>query len=541
MLLNHRTVSLKWFLVLMLPCAGLVACHKKNDLPIPVQKSSKPSEASVPQPETGSDSSEISNPDIASAVPNSASGQTVSLSFTSHPVTQAWIGRTYSYRPSIAHSGAYKRVLVKGPDSMRVNSDGLDWMPTQVGNYSVILTALLEKSTSNEKPRQAKQEFSITVNRVLELALKPISTQVNKGDTVSFDFRASTCPVWAANEVKARIDFDGDGKWDTTFKPWDKNQIIRKVYEVAGNYSPKFSAQYKDQEIQNLSATVSVVSAVNAIFTLRPDTVEPGGPVTVDASGSEGDGRLIYSLDLDGDGTQDWTDSTSGKCVVPAPKSGMYQAGLSVRNPMGQEGHATQALHVNAKVKLEVKVKNPKENMATDVEFRVHAMDADDSLVKSRINYTGDSLAWVSRSTPPDSVLNAKNWLLRFRHAYGKVGKYTATICVSSSDGRETCNKNSIEIFNAMPICIPGPDLHATLGQPISIEGSGVDPDGKIVKWEWDLNGDGKFDLASASSSKFQYTFSKLGIFPMVLRVTSEDGKQATATRKVEVRKKWKA
>jgi hypothetical protein len=114
-------------------------------------------------------------------------------------------------------------------------------------------------------------------------------------------------------------------------------------------------------------------------------------------------------------------------------------------------------------------------------------------------------------------------------------------VCIASRDGRETCRKIPIEIFNAPPICKPGPDLHATLGVPISIEGSGTDPDGKIVKWEWDLNGDGKFDLASETSGKFQYTFAKLGTFPMVLRVTSEDGKQATASRKVEVRKKWKA
>jgi hypothetical protein len=79
------------------------------------------------------------------------------------------------------------------------------------------------------------------------------------------------------------------------------------------------------------------------------------------------------------------------------------------------------------------------------------------------------------------------------------------------------------------------------VGKPLQIDGAGTDPDGKIVKWEWDLNGDGKYDLASAENGRFQYTFSKVGTFNMVLRVTTADGMTAQGSRKVEVRKKWKS
>ncbi|MEO6097469.1 MAG: PKD domain-containing protein, partial [Fibrobacteria bacterium] len=271
-----------------------------------------------------------------------------------------------------------------------------------------------------------------------------------------------------------------------------------------------------------------------------PDTVEPGGAVAIDASASMGDGALAYSLDLNGDGKPDWIDSTTAKASLKAPGSGVYTAILSVRNSMGQEGKATATLRVNARPRLELRVKNPKENMAAMVEFKARAKDADDSLSLVRFNFTGEASAWETRVGPADSVASPGEWWLRFKHAYGKPGNHTAVFCVSSRDGREACQKAKVEVFNAPPVCLPGADLKATLGKPLEIDGGGADPDGKIVKWEWDLDGDGKFDLVSAADGKFQYTFSKVGIFPLTLRVTSADGVTAQGARKVEVRKKWK-
>jgi hypothetical protein len=206
---------------------------------------------------------------------------------------------------------------------------------------------------------------------------------------------------------------------------------------------------------------------------------------------------------------------------------------------MGQEGKTSAALRVNARPKLEWRVRNPKENMAAGVDFKIHAKDADDSIRGLRVNFTGDPEDWKSFAEA-DSQAAGREWWKRFKHAYGKVGKYSATACVAAADGRDVCQDLKVEIFNAPPVCVPGPEVHATLGVPLEIDGSGNDPDGKIVKWEWDLNGDGKYDLASTENGRFQYTFSKVGTFNLVLRVTTADGMAAQGTRKVEVRKKWK-
>jgi hypothetical protein len=177
--------------------------------------------------------------------------------------------------------------------------------------------------------------------------------------------------------------------------------------------------------------------------------------------------------------------------------------------------------------------------MAASVDFKIRARDADDSLRAVRFTFTGSDQDWETRSAP-DSLSEDHAWNLRLRHTYGKVGTYKPKACAASADGREVCQELRIEIFNAPPECRPGGDLRATLGQPLAIDGTGVDPDGKIVKWEWDLDGDGKYELVSTENGKFQYTFSKEGTFALVLRVTTADGMTATGKRKVEVRKKWK-
>ncbi len=536
---NPVAVRFKSRACLVFSIACLLACQKKQS-DSPSVPAHGPIADSVPANGAGKtaatpDSTATDSGPAASPAPV-APGK---LEFVSHPPLKAYPGKAYAYRPALSRPGAFQLKVTQGPDSsFRTDKGQVTWLPLKEGRYPIVLEAALAAGTGNEN--KARQSFTLNVEKVLTLVLKPFPAQVGKGDSVTFDLRGSVFPAWAAAALTVRFDYDGDGKWDTEVLPLAANLAHRHAYASIGKYAPKVEARYKDLETRAAEGTLAVVSAVTAALKISPDTVEPGGTITVDASASKGDGRLVYALDADGDGKPDWTDSSGGKGTLKAPGSGKYLALLTVRNAMGQEGKASAPLCVNAMPKLEFKVRNPRENMAALVELKARAKDADDSLAQVRVNYTGERDDWEVRKAPPDSVVNAHEWWLRFKHAYKKVGKYSPAVCVSAKDSRETCQKLAVEIFNAPPVCQPGPDLRATLGKPLEIDGTGVDPDGKIVKWEWDLDGDGKYDLVSSANGKFQYTFSKLGIFPLVLRVTTADGATATGSRKVEVRKKWK-
>ncbi|HLP40279.1 MAG TPA: PKD domain-containing protein, partial [Fibrobacteria bacterium] len=173
------------------------------------------------------------------------------------------------------------------------------------------------------------------------------------------------------------------------------------------------------------------------------------------------------------------------------------------------------------------------------VEVLLEAIDPDDSLRVLRVNFLGGAGDWL-RAETPDTAKGPGKWWKLWRHAYGRPGAFAIEGCVSAADGRETCQKARIEIFNAPPVCEPAADVKATLGLPTEIEGKGRDPDGSIVKWEWDLDGDGRFDVASRKDGKVKYTFARAGLYSLTFRVTTADGSTATAVRKVDVRKKWK-
>ncbi|MDB5106141.1 MAG: hypothetical protein JWP91_3830 [Fibrobacteres bacterium] len=540
---NPPAVSLKSRACLALCIASLLACQKKND-PVPPANAGGPAlerPPSIPTADSG-EGADLSGTDSANgSVSTEPATGPEKAEFASRPVIKAYPGRAWQYRPVLSRPGPFTLRIVQAADSaMRTDRGAVTWTPSKEGAYPIDLEAVIHGSRGEASLIRLRQKFTLTVGKVLALALKPLPAQVNKGDTVLFDLGGSSFPAWAAPSLTVRFDYQGDGTWDTDALPLASNLHHRHAFDGVGRFAPKVEARYGDSETRTAEGKVAVVSAVIAVLRISPDTVEPGGMVSIDASESKADGGLAFSLDLDGDGKPEWRDSSSMKAVLKAPASGVYQASLTARNPMGQTGKATAVLRVNSRPRLDIKVKNPKENMTAAVEFKARAKDADDSLAKVRCNFTGESNAWETRSIPADSVAGPGEWWLRMKHVYGKPGKYTAAVCVASMDGREACQQAKIEIFNAPPVCQPGPDLKATLGKPLVIEGTGVDPDGRIVKWEWDLDGDGKFDLVSAENGRFQYTFSKEGVFPMQLRVTTADGVSAMGTRKVEVRKKWK-
>jgi len=70
-------------------------------------------------------------------------------------------------------------------------------------------------------------------------------------------------------------------------------------------------------------------------------------------------------------------------------------------------------------------------------------------------------------------------------------------------------------------------------GEPVTFDASAsFDPDGQIVKYEWDFDGDGVTD---AEGVRVTFTFDEPGDYPVTLTVTDNDGLTGTKTRTVPV------
>ncbi len=71
------------------------------------------------------------------------------------------------------------------------------------------------------------------------------------------------------------------------------------------------------------------------------------------------------------------------------------------------------------------------------------------------------------------------------------------------------------------------------MNQAVTLTDTSTDPDGTIAARAWDLDDDGQYDDAGGASAT--RTFSAAGTFTVRLRVTDDDGAQATTSRQITV------
>jgi hypothetical protein len=88
---------------------------------------------------------------------------------------------------------------------------------------------------------------------------------------------------------------------------------------------------------------------------------------------------------------------------------------------------------------------------------------------------------------------------------------------------------------NPPPVAsISGPDT-ATTGQQVTFDASGSTDDGSIVAHDWDLDGNGTFETATAGVAQAAATFAAPGVYAVTVRVTDNTVLSGTATKTVTV------
>ena len=74
--------------------------------------------------------------------------------------------------------------------------------------------------------------------------------------------------------------------------------------------------------------------------------------------------------------------------------------------------------------------------------------------------------------------------------------------------------------------------------EKVKFTGNGEDSDGIIAKYEWDFDGDGKYDWGNTTTGEIKYKYKKPGTYTALLRVTDNDGATANDTITIVVEEK---
>jgi len=302
------------------------------------------------------------------------------------------------------------------------------------------------------------------------------------------------------------------------------------AYSRSGRYEVTLAATDDQGETSVRAEWIEVANRPPvARFLAPPGIPNPGQEVVLDAASSfDQDGGVVsYAWDFDGDGTIDL--ETGQETASHAfPEGGVHAVALRVSDGEGASSlPVVEEVVVNRApiVSFQVSAFSPPE--LAEVTFTDASSDLDGTVVHLAWDF-GDG----ATGEGPSVV-----------HAYAPAGTYTVTLTAIDDRGAEGRAMVTLDVQNLPPAAVLEVDActataRRETGQEIRFDGSrssDPSPGGRIVRYEWDLNGNGTFDQ-STTVPTFVHRYTQDGTYGVRLRVTDDRGTCAlSASLLVEV------
>jgi hypothetical protein len=271
-------------------------------------------------------------------------------------------------------------------------------------------------------------------------------------------------------------------------------------------------------------AAASCAPRSAAKLTATPNPVDPGASVLLDASGSvsaDPGGITRYEWDLDdGTGFHVGASPTTASRTEIFPLRGARTVRVRVSDATGVIGTASVNLIVshlpNAVIGLPSGVKE--QTYAT-----LDGSGSNDNLDNGAIS----SYEW---ETDGDDDFN--DYTVAQPSVYfATPGSHTIKLRVTDGDGAQRTATTTLNVIATTP---PSPTFLATpnpvvAGQPVSFDASGSTDDGTIVRYEWDLDGNGSYETDGGASPVITRSFPNATVMSIGVRATDDDGRTAVA------------
>jgi len=237
---------------------------------------------------------------------------------------------------------------------------------------------------------------------------------------------------------------------------------------------------------------------------------------------------IKYRFDFDNDGKWDFPGgdkySESPIAEFVYTKGGDYKVLLEALSESGEKSFAEIAVKIDPSFPAAVKAKSVKKaNLVQVSEFDGEGSDKNGGIAE---------YAWDFNN---DGVYEYRGASAKTAHAYGKPGLYTAVLRAVSTDNDTAIDKVKAEVYDAPPTAKACGAITIKAGENAQFAGTGIDPDGKIIKYGWDFDGDGTVDWKSAFGADVKYVYKKPGTYKAILFVKSEQGPMANDTVSVNV------
>ncbi len=144
-----------------------------------------------------------------------------------------------------------------------------------------------------------------------------------------------------------------------------------------------------------------------------------------------------------------------------------------------------------------------------------------------------DSMHFSWRSDLDGIISHKEN----FNTSTLSIGNHVITL--HCDDGHDNNVSTSIIVRilppNKLPLADAGPDKNSFINEAVDFLGSASDPDGMLVQFEWDFNGDAIYDWSSDQNGPANHSYNSPGNYRARFRVTDERGGVGLDTCNVSV------
>jgi hypothetical protein len=288
-----------------------------------------------------------------------------------------------------------------------------------------------------------------------------------------------------------------------------------------------------------LMGLVLMPSPVASQITNEPPFADAGKDMTVAVAeevqfhgeGFDDDGRIdLFEWDFDGDGSYDWSNTNHGEATWTYQATGIYNAILRVTD--NDADTDTDKAVITVVEGNEPPQADGGEDMKVHaeelVEFHGTGSDPDGDIIKYEWDFDGDgSYDYNSDET------GETTWIYTIPDTYYATFKVTDDGAVPGNDTATI--KVVVYSANRPPVANAGLDVTVHAKQSYRFIGKGTDIDGRIMKYEWDFDNDGKFDSESTSTGEAIWTYDKADVYTAVLKVTDNHELPSTDTSSITV------
>jgi PKD repeat protein len=355
------------------------------------------------------------------------------------------------------------------------------------------------------------------------------TTSSNQAPTPAFTFSPSSPGVGSWIQFDASASFDTDGTittyaWAFGDGATGTGSTIWHRFTSSGTYNVHLTVTDNQGASSNVTQPVHVGPTNQqpvAAFTADSTTTSPGGWIQFNASTShDPDGSIATYAWSFGDGTS----STGAAVWHRFTTAGTYLVTLTVTDNEGAQDAHSQSILVGA------------QNIPPTAAFTylpsspaVSEWIRFDATASYDADGTVTSYQWSFGGGAPETGSIVYRQLTT-------AGQYTVTLTVTDNRGATSSVSKQVQVGTSQqPPVAAFTYAPATpnVGTPITLKAtSSYDPDGTIVSYQWDLNGDGVNDTSGPLG---QVSYSSAGSIAVRLTVTDNNGFSSSITRTITV------